>query len=43
MRQSMDEPKLEVSACTCEYSEDPLGVDTPQPRFGWILASAARE
>ena len=27
---------------TCEYAVDPLGVDTPQPRFGWLLKSDQR-
>jgi alpha-L-rhamnosidase len=27
---------------TCEYAVDPLGVDTAQPRFGWVLKSETR-
>jgi alpha-L-rhamnosidase len=27
---------------TCEYAVDPLGVDSAQPRFGWVLKSDAR-
>jgi len=27
---------------TCEYAKNPLGIDTPQPRFGWVLESAKR-
>ncbi len=27
---------------SCEYAKDPLGIDTPQPRFSWILESAKR-
>jgi len=27
---------------TCEYAKNPLGIDTPQPRFGWLLESAKR-
>ena len=38
----MKKHRLQVSACTCEYAENPLGVDTPQPRFGWILESITR-
>jgi alpha-L-rhamnosidase len=26
----------------CEYMEDPLGVDTTQPRFAWVLAHSDR-
>ena len=26
----------------CEYREDPLGVDSPQPRLSWVLQSAQR-
>jgi hypothetical protein len=30
---------LEVSNLRCEYLADPQGLDTPQPRFTWELAS----
>jgi len=30
------------SKLTCEYATNPLGVDTPQPRFGWLLKSDKR-
>jgi len=26
----------------CEYAVNPLGIDTPQPRFSWILESSQR-
>ena len=26
----------------CEYMQDPLGVDTPEPRFAWILEHSQR-
>src|SRR5215472_16909778 len=26
----------------CEYMEDPLGVDTAEPRFAWVLAHSDR-
>ena len=26
----------------CEYAADPLGIDAPEPRFSWILASSRR-
>jgi alpha-L-rhamnosidase len=34
--------ELATSELTCEYAIDPLGVDTPQPRFGWLLESDRR-
>jgi len=30
------------SELICEYATNPLGVDTPQPRFGWLLKSDKR-
>jgi len=30
------------SQLRCEYLTNPLGVDTPQPRFFWVLAHAGR-
>jgi len=38
------EPQAELvpSELTCEYATNPLGVDTPQPRFGWLLKSDRR-
>ncbi len=27
---------------TCEYRENPLGIDDPAPRFSWLLSSAKR-
>ena len=33
---------LVVVERTCEYAIDPLGIDVPQPRFGWVLASEQR-
>ena len=34
--------ELATSELTCEYATNPLGVDTPQPRFGWLLRSDKR-
>jgi len=34
--------ELAPSELTCEYATNPLGVDTPQPRFGWLLKSDKR-
>ena len=34
--------ELSASGLTCEYTVDPLGVDTTRPRFGWVLKSDAR-
>ena len=35
-------PNFRVDQLRCEYLEDPLGIDTPQPRLSWILASSER-
>jgi len=34
--------ELATSELTCEYAANPLGVDTPRPRFGWLLDSDKR-
>jgi alpha-L-rhamnosidase len=34
--------ELAPSELTCEYATNPLGIDTPQPRFGWLLDSDKR-
>jgi len=34
--------ELAASELTCEYAINPLGIDTPQPRFGWLLKSDRR-
>ena len=34
--------ELVISELTCEYATNPLGVDTPRPRFGWLLESDER-
>jgi len=33
---------IRVSKTTCEYAENPVGVDTAHPRFSWVLESDAR-
>ena len=33
---------IAVRELRCEYVENPLGIDTSQPRFSWILASHQR-
>jgi len=33
---------ISVSEMSCEYARNPLGIDTPQPRFSWILKSEKR-
>jgi len=33
---------LSVAEPSCEYAEDPLGLDTEQPRFSWMLTSYQR-
>ena len=35
--------ELAISELTCEYATNPLGVDTPRPRFGWMLNSDKRD
>ena len=34
--------ELTTSELSCEYATNPLGVDTPRPRFGWLLQSEQR-
>ena len=34
--------ELATSELSCEYATNPLGVDTPRPRFGWLLQSEQR-
>jgi len=34
--------ELSALGLTCEYAVDPLGVETVQPRFGWVLQSDQR-
>jgi alpha-L-rhamnosidase len=34
--------ELAPSELACEYATNPLGVDTPRPRFGWLLKSDKR-
>ena len=34
--------ELATSELSCEYATNPLGVDTPRPRFGWLLKSEQR-
>jgi alpha-L-rhamnosidase len=38
---SNESPITSVSL-RCEYLENPLGVDTTQPRFSWILEGQTR-
>ena len=33
---------LKVEGLKCEYRVNPLGLDTPQPRLGWLLESTER-
>ena len=35
-------PALTVTETACEYAANPFGVETPQPRFGWVLHSHER-
>ena len=34
--------ELAPSELTCEYATNPLGIDTPRPRFSWVLKSSSR-
>ena len=33
---------MDITRLHCEYREQPLGIDHPQPRLGWELASDVR-
>src|SRR5580704_10102169 len=33
---------LRVDRLRCEYLQNPIGIDTPQPRLSWILKSEIR-
>ena len=33
---------LTVETVRCEYLDNPLGIDTPQPRLSWVLESKQR-
>ncbi len=33
---------VQVEHLQCEYLDNPLGIDTPQPRLSWVLTSNAR-
>ena len=33
---------ITIRELRCEYAKNPLGIDTPQPRFSWILESKQR-
>ncbi len=37
-----DQTFLTVGETACEYAANPLGVETPQPRFTWVLQSSQR-
>lgn len=41
-RKNMPKAGMSTTELQCEYSINPLGIDTPQPRFSWILASDQR-
>ena len=31
---------IEITKLTCEFQQDPLAINTLQPRFGWQMKSA---
>lgn len=33
---------MTIRSLTCEYRENPLGIDSAQPRLGWVLESGKR-
>jgi alpha-L-rhamnosidase len=33
---------LNISRLRCEYRDQPLGIDTPQPRLSWVIESPVR-
>ena len=33
---------LRIEQLRCEYLDNPLGIDTPQPRLSWIITSTER-
>jgi alpha-L-rhamnosidase len=33
---------VSVTSTHCEYRQNPVGVDTPQPRLGWVIESKER-
>ena len=33
---------MRIESLTCEYRTNPLGIDNPKPRLGWVLASTMR-
>jgi alpha-L-rhamnosidase len=42
MDEVMNSEPLIPSALRCEYAVDPIGLDTPRPRFSWIIAAERR-
>ncbi len=39
---SVNARQFELKELSCEYAHNPLGIDTPAPRFSWILESNQR-
>ena len=35
-------PEVRISRLGCEYQTEPLGIDHPAPRLGWVLESGVR-
>ncbi len=42
MRIRLRKPMIKTTDLRCEYAVNPLGVDTRQPRFTWLLEAAQR-
>src|SRR5262245_44502991 len=34
--------KIQIQRLRCEYLENPLGIDAPQPRLSWVIESTVR-
>ncbi len=39
---SLQGPTMKASHLSCEFREDPLGIDTRHPRLGWVVESPLR-
>ena len=37
------ENNLSPHSLKCEYIENPMGIDNPQPRFSWIVGNNNRD
>jgi alpha-L-rhamnosidase len=42
IQQQLKDQQIKLTELCCEYTQNPLGIDTPSPRFSWILKSEKR-